>query len=467
MSKRSNYLPSNDQLAALAKGRVPKNTAKNTEGWINIMNQWRSDVNYNELLKNQDKETIELQVSQFLCGITTKQDQPYSRTSLKNALSAINRHLQNVKPGWRYNLHDKNDFSDLYARFDGLLKDMKKKELGKSKSIDGLITKEIRHILNHEIQDPNTPLGLLKWSFFWISILGAARGGEHANLHISQIVDTSDGIILKKAQQKNDQGDIKGNQFDLIIPFPPDPEGITGPNSDIRKYLSLWPKNFKSSNFYLSACHSPDAIVKGKWYLDKPIPDHTIRSMFKMICIECEINIESRNISNYSGQRTSIMELFNVGVSENTGCTISGHKSSGGYYAYAKPTDKHKREALMNVLNKQIIDTPSNELMQDSIKYTNSEPNNSESNNSEPNNSELDNPEPDSNENSLSTRFEDDENSDLNNSVQNEHEFYGIFHMAKEVLKNKSRKRSPISDENKQLLRHKKKVTIVHNHYNN
>ncbi|CAG8850907.1 29402_t:CDS:1, partial [Gigaspora margarita] len=150
MNKCSNFLPSNDQLAALAKGRVPKNTVKNTEGWINIMNQWQSDVNYKELLENQDKETIELQVSQFLCGITTKNGKHYSRTSLKNALSAINRHLQNVKSGWRYNLHNKDDFSNLYAQFDGLLKDMKKKRLGESKSTDGLTTEEIQHILNHE-----------------------------------------------------------------------------------------------------------------------------------------------------------------------------------------------------------------------------------------------------------------------------------------------------------------------------
>ena len=78
MSKHSNYLPSNDQLAVLTKGRVSKNTIKNTEGWINIMKQWQSDVNYNEPLESQDKKMIELQVSQFLCGITTKQGQSYS-----------------------------------------------------------------------------------------------------------------------------------------------------------------------------------------------------------------------------------------------------------------------------------------------------------------------------------------------------------------------------------------------------
>ncbi|CAG8720535.1 2575_t:CDS:2, partial [Racocetra fulgida] len=304
------------QLAALAKERVPTNTIKNTEGWINIMNQWQSDVNYKEPLENQDKETIELQVSQFLCGVTTKSGGRYSRTSLKNALSAINRHLQNIKP----------DFPNLYAQFDGLLKDMKKKGLGEFKSTDRLTTEEIQHILIHEVLDPNTLLGLLKRVFFWISILGAARGSG-----------------------------IEENQFNLVIPFLSDSEDISGPNADLR----------------------------------------------------------------------NIMELFNIGVSENTGCAISRHKFSGGYYAYAKPTDSHKREALANILNKLINITETtqnsiinttllNKLVQDSLEYNN--------------------PEPDDNEELRSIRSDDDELSDvdLNNSAQeqNEHEFYGKFHTA-------------------------------------
>ncbi|CAG8572935.1 4125_t:CDS:1, partial [Dentiscutata heterogama] len=92
------------------------------------------------------------------------------------------------------------------------------------------------------------------------------------------------------------------------------------------------------------------------------------------------------------------MELFNIGVPENTGHAISGHKTSGSYYAYAKLTDKHKREALANVLNKLITATPSNKMMQNS---TNSEP--------------------DDNEDSPNTISKDDEhlsNMDLNNSTQ-------------------------------------------------
>ncbi|CAG8815532.1 17512_t:CDS:2, partial [Gigaspora margarita] len=362
MERRSNFLPSTDQLSALAKGCIPENTIKNTEGWIKIMNQWRLDVNYKEPLENLTKDMIELQVSQFLCGVTTKHGKPYSRTLLKNALSAINWHLQNVKPG-----------------------------LGESKSTDGLTTEEIQQILNHENLDSNTPLGLLKRGFFWISILGATRGGEHVNLHTSQIADTPDGIILRKNQQKNDQGGggIEGNQFDLVIPFPSDPQGDIGPNSDIRK-------------------------------------------------------------------RTSIMELLSIGVPENTGRTISGHKSSGGYYAYAKPTDNHKREALANVLNKLITTTPSKQTAQDLIECTG--PNHD---------SDIDYDA--SNIVSESEEYLSDNDNDSQNL--NEQEFHGNFHTAQEVLNKNvnSQKRSfniTNNQENKRLHSNKN-VTIIKKYYNN
>ncbi|CAB5216556.1 unnamed protein product [Rhizophagus irregularis] len=352
ISPKGNHLPSLEQLSALAKGRVPQNTVANTKKWVRIMNKWRVDVNYNYPLESQDKDTIELQVTQFLCGITSQNGDYYSRTSLKNALSAISRYLQDVKPNWRYNLHNKVDFPDLYARFDGLLKDMKKKSIGETKSTDGLSTDEIRHIIQHEALNPNVPLGLLKRVFFWICILGAPRGGEHVNLLASQLVDTPDGIIFRKGQQKNDQGGIDGNQFDLNIPFPPDPTRIAGPNHDIKKYLSLRPQKGKCLYLYLSVSRSVNAIAQGKWYADKQLSDRTIRSMFKSICVECEIDIKGRNICNHSGRKTSIFELFDLGIPENTGMAITGHNSVGRYRAYAKPNNNHKREALSGIVNR-------------------------------------------------------------------------------------------------------------------
>ncbi|RIB28271.1 hypothetical protein C2G38_2028681 [Gigaspora rosea] len=117
------------------------------------------------------------------------------------------------------------------------------------------------------------------------------------------------------------------------------------------------------------------------------------------------------------------MELFNIRVPENTGNTISGHKSSGRYYAYTKHTDKHKREALANILNKLINTAPSNETVQDLIINT------ALSNEMVQDSIEHINYD---NEESQSIRSEDNELSDmdLNNSVQveqKEHEIYRKF----------------------------------------
>ncbi|CAG8561342.1 5697_t:CDS:2, partial [Racocetra fulgida] len=67
-------------------------------------------------------------------------------------------------------------------------------------------------------------------------------------------------------------------------------------------------------------------------------------------------------------------------VPENTSHAISGHKSSGGYYAYAKPTDNYKRETLANVLNKiiTILFPSSTKAFQDLINDSDSEADNYE-----------------------------------------------------------------------------------------
>ncbi|CAG8495184.1 7522_t:CDS:2, partial [Racocetra fulgida] len=130
------------------------------------------------------------------------------------------------------------------------------------------------------------------------------------------------------------------------------------------------------------------------------------------------------------------MELFSIGVSENTGRAISGHKSSGRYYAYTKPTDDHKREALANVLNK-IITTPSSsstEAFQDSINDSDSEADDYED---------------------LQNNISEDDN-DTSTQIPNEHEFYGNFHMANELLKNTNNKSQKCrsnftNNENKRL----------------
>ncbi|CAG8462515.1 34648_t:CDS:2 [Gigaspora margarita] len=64
-----------------------------------------------------------------------------------------------------------------------------------------------------------------------------------------------------------------------------------------------------------------------------------------------------------------------IGVPEITSCVISRHKSSSGYYAYAKPIDNHTREALANILNKLFTTIPFKQTVQDLIEHTSPNPN--------------------------------------------------------------------------------------------
>ncbi|CAG8698037.1 33837_t:CDS:2, partial [Gigaspora margarita] len=263
MNKLSNFLPSNDQLVALAKECVPKNTVKNTEGWIKIINQWQSDINYKEPLENQDKETIELQVSQFLL------------------------------------------------------------------------------------------------------------------------------LYLEKPSKKDDQGGIEGNQSDLIIPFPSNPEGISGPNSDLRKYLSFQSKGFKCLDFYLAVCCNQNAL--------------NVELMLSQEILVI-ILVEEQALWN-----DLILEYLKIPVMQSADINLLVY-----YYAYAKPTNKYKRKALANILYKLINTTPSNEMAQDLTINT------ILSNEIAQDSIEQINPESNNNEESQSIRSEDDElsDADLNNLVQ-------------------------------------------------
>jgi hypothetical protein len=205
------------------------------------MNSWRSleSVGYDYTLESlSSKEQIEKEICEFIYGVRAKTGERYSRSSLKNAVASISRHLKDTIPQWSYNLLDKNNFPKLHATLDGTLKEMKKLGIGAAKPHEGLTNDELKVILNHDAVSPNEPEGLLRRVFLWICLLGCLRGGEH-------------GFVFRKFHQKNDQGGLEGNQYTFEIPFPSDIKGKAEPNADIRKYISMRPSDCVTKEFYL------------------------------------------------------------------------------------------------------------------------------------------------------------------------------------------------------------------------
>ncbi|CAG8549443.1 7801_t:CDS:10, partial [Acaulospora morrowiae] len=175
-----------------------------------------------------------------------------------------------------------------------MLKEMKKLGIGITKSYNGITTEELKLILYYEELSSNNP------------------------------EDTNQEFIFRKFKQKNDQGGIEGNQYDLEIPFPKDIPNQAEPNADIRKFISLRPPNGKSKEFYLGISQNTSRL----WYYDKPLGEKRISGLFKEICTVCGININGRNISNHLGRDTSIQSIFDAGNEELEAMAISGHISS-------------------------------------------------------------------------------------------------------------------------------------------
>ncbi|CAB4431552.1 unnamed protein product [Rhizophagus irregularis] len=171
--------------------------------------------------------------------------------------------------------------------------------------------------------------------------------------------------------------------------------------------------------------------------------------MFKNIYIECKIDIKGRNISNHSGRKTSIIELFDFGVTENTGMAITGHCSVSSYRAYAKPNNNHKKEALSGIINRLHVDGLPLEKKEE-INISDS-----------------------SSISSFSTISEiesDDSNSDNNNITQeNFSSDHNNFYIAKEIMQKNTKHslqeyNSILSDDNKKKkknYRHKKITNIT------
>jgi hypothetical protein len=72
------------------------------------------------------------------------------------------------------------------------------------------------------------------------------------------------------------------------------------------------------------------------------------------MCIDANINISNRNISNHSIRGTGLQELCRLGVSLNERMDFSGHRSQAGANAYTKATDEQRFTTASLLIPKNI-----------------------------------------------------------------------------------------------------------------
>lgn len=268
---RGNFKPSREEIQHIKSSTVPENTRKTIVNWVRILNNWRENVGYSYQIETiQNKQQLEQEMIEFVCGVRQlRNGDEYAPSSLRNAINCLAMYLLdhplNIN---KYNLASKQEFRDLWKTLDGKMKQLKK--IGKvARHHDPLTREEIQAIFQHEATSISHPQGLQYRIFMWCCLLFAPRGGEHSEMRVSQFIFTqTGGLQFTKFSQKNDQGGIDGNLDSLIIPVPPDPEGLLGPVHDIKLYIERRPANYTCEFLHLKINNHSKAIIRNEWYCD-------------------------------------------------------------------------------------------------------------------------------------------------------------------------------------------------------
>ncbi|CAG8583118.1 15796_t:CDS:2 [Gigaspora rosea] len=179
-------------------------------------------------------------------------------------------------------------FPDLYDILNGKLKDLQEKRLGKKDGLIALTAQQVKEILSDEFLDPTIPQGLLYRVFFHNATIFACQGGiEGGNAHCIQL--------------------------------PPDPPNISGPASDLTKYISKRPLDALNPNWRDTSVWAKSESKTSRGHFDKPF--------------------WTKNCSS------------DANVPEDAIMNITGHKSLQGVCAYKNVNESQKINTIKALIN--------------------------------------------------------------------------------------------------------------------
>jgi hypothetical protein len=239
------------------------NTDKSTKQWMTLFMKFRDIV---EL----DNKTLSDQLEQILVEVRKSNGQEYKASSLYVGFCAIAREISEIFENIKViNLFDTSQFKSLHRTLDGRMKSIADQGNNNRKQSDPLEIDEIKFILNSPATTIDTPKGLLRRVWIWLTLLCCLRGGDAKRLKASWIIEMDDGgIKLELPKEKNHAGGIKDPYAVSGISFiPPDTLGnVYTPVADIKNYLTKRPNNVENDYFFVSI-NTFQKIGCGEWYL--------------------------------------------------------------------------------------------------------------------------------------------------------------------------------------------------------
>ncbi|CAG8763370.1 12852_t:CDS:2 [Cetraspora pellucida] len=219
--------------------------------------EFRRNFNYVTPIKSiADPHLIECQVCEYIAQMAKKDGEEYKAKTIQQAVDRINRYLVKHRSVQGLNLHDKYQFPNLHDVVNGKMKDLQEKGLGEKEGSVALSAQQIQ---------------------------------------------SDDSILFYHYRSKNNQRGILGGAAQSIH-LPSDLPGISGPVSDIMKYISKRPSD-AFSNFYLHP--NQDWWVTGIWYYKKHCGINRVQNFMKDIENKVKVQLPDGILTNHTGRKTA------------------------------------------------------------------------------------------------------------------------------------------------------------------
>ena len=374
ITKRTIQFSTSQRIHNLKQMQVKPNTMSNVNWAVSSYNRWRNerlysneydygiyaaDINQPDKLQ---KDNLVHALCYFIPEITKVSGEAYPGKTLYQLIVSLQKYLETKRLYWR--LIEDRDCRDVRTVLDNVMKERAQMNLGLVSRQADLITYDMEQKLwSLNLLGDDTPDKLRLTCYFYLGLRFCLRSVQDhyclrrgtPNSKSQLTVKSCQGkkvlVYIEDAVTKTHDGGLKDRKRDrkkgaLFESDNPDRD----PVRFVQKYLSLCPRYYDKSNFYLQSLRKP---IPSQWYGYQVVGEKTIGRFIPDL-------MKSAGYKGYytghSLRRTRGSCLFQAGVQRKLVKETTGH-TSDAVDAYQITSDEQKQQ-ISNILSQKPIPRP-------------------------------------------------------------------------------------------------------------
>lgn len=315
----------------------------------NIFAEWLVSEGENADFEVDDVPELAIKLRRFYACARGTDGREYSRSSLTNIRSGLNRHLTSPPHGRQINLMRDIEFQAANQVFVGRVRKLRQDGLDKTQHKDAVSNNDMKRLYESGVLSTEHPLGLQRKVYVEISLHFCRRGREGLReLRKDSFVlkhDENDReyvTIAYNELEKNHQGVSKHD-----IGQEPRMYGQDGDMCPVKSFkLYISKLNAQCGAFY----QRPNANFKnsGVWFCNMPVGKNLLSTMMKSISEAASL---SKTYTNHCLRVTAVSVLHGNGVAPMDICSVSRHRNTESLKSYCQGPSDEKRFSMSALLH--------------------------------------------------------------------------------------------------------------------